>query len=164
MKKLICLGLILAVLCTSALAEVGLTGFATTDMEGHEVTQEIFADYDLTVVNVWVTWCGYCVSEMPDLSQLKAMLPDNVNFITLCQDSDVNRALAEDILRDAGANFQTLVITEELNEQIEDLVYAFPTTLFLNSEGACVVQPLSGALPVEGYRDVTMSVLALLEG
>lgn len=167
MKKLICLFLILAALCACAQAEAGLTAFSTTDMEGHAVTQEIFADYDLTVVNVWATWCGYCVEEMPALSTLKTMLPDNVNFITLCTDADTDRKLAGDILRDAGANFQTLVVDEDMYAQMQEFVYAFPTTLFLNSEGACVVEPLVGVPstddPAGAYYEIATSVLALME-
>ena len=168
MKKFFCLLLVLAMTASVALAEGGLTDFVTTDIEGHVVTQDIFADYDLTVVNIWATWCGYCIDEMPELSQLKTMLPDNVNFITLCEDASSDLKLAGDILRSAGANFQTLVVNEDIYEQFLYQVYAFPTTCFLNSEGMPVAQPLVGVPSLDGAADayyaITMSILDLLEG
>ena len=168
MKKLFCLFLILAMPFSVALADDGLTHFTTTDMEGHTVTQDIFAEYDLTVVNIWATWCGYCIEEMPELSQLKTMLPDNVNFITLCEDASADLKLAGDILRSAGANFQTLIVNDEIYDQFLYQIYAFPTTCFLNSEGMLVAQPIVGVPSLDGAADayyaITMGVLDMLEG
>lgn len=163
MKKLFCVLFALALCCAPALAEAGLTGFTTTDMEGHEVTEAIFADYDLTAVNIWATWCGYCVEEMPGFSQLKTMLPENVNFITICTDAAAEMQLAGDILRASNANFQTLVASPEMEKQLLSQVYAYPTTLFLDSEGNSVAEPLVGVPslddPTGAYYDVITGVL-----
>ena len=35
-----------------------LSSFTATDLEDNEVSQEILADYDLTLMNVWATFCG----------------------------------------------------------------------------------------------------------
>ena len=53
MKKLLAALLAMLMLCSFALAD-GLE-FVTTDMEGNIVTQEIFAEADLTMVNVWAS-------------------------------------------------------------------------------------------------------------
>ena len=44
--------------------------FSTEDVQGNSYTQEMFGDYDLTMVNVFATWCGPCISEIPDLEKL----------------------------------------------------------------------------------------------
>lgn len=166
MKKFLCMILLFALCVPFALAEDALPVFSTTDMEGNGVTQEIFADYDLTVANVWATWCPYCLEEMPCFAELTAMLPENVNFITLCTDASDEWALTEEILRKSGANYPTLVVNDEVNEALLSQVYSFPTTLFLNSKGEPVVEPIVGALamedPASAYYGVITGVLRLM--
>ena len=166
MKKLFCL-LIIAMMVTSAALAAGLTEFTTTDMDGNTVTQDIFADYDLTIVNIWGTWCGFCLQEMPEFAGLKTMLPDNVNFITLCEDAHLDMELANDILESAGANFQTLVNTQEIHNQFLYQFAYLPTTVFLDSEGKTVSFPIigvpSGDDTAKAYYDYAMDVLKEME-
>ena len=163
------LALILALGAPTALAEwSGLTSFSTYDMQMQPVTEEIFSGYDLTMVNIWATWCGYCVQEMPELAKLKDMLPENVNLITICDDATTETELAYSILQQTGAtNFQTLMGTQEIYDQFLYQVYAFPTTYFLDSEGNPVGEPLMGVPDLQdaagAYYGVTMEVLAMLE-
>ena len=44
--------------------------FTATDFEGNPVTSEIFAKNKLTMVNIWGTFCGPCIREMPDLARI----------------------------------------------------------------------------------------------
>ena len=171
MKKtlILMLALVLALGAPAALAEwSGLTSFSTYDMQLQPVTEEIFAPYDLTMVNIWATWCGYCVQEMPELAKLKDMLPENVNLITICDDATTETELAYNILQQTGAtNFQTLMGTQEIYDQFLYQVYAFPTTYFLDSEGNPVGEPIVGVPSLEDtantYYGVIQEVLAMLE-
>ena len=49
---------------------VNLGEFSLEDINGEVYTQEMFAEYDLTMVNVFATWCSPCVKEIPDLEKL----------------------------------------------------------------------------------------------
>lgn len=161
MKKILSIIMVLVMLLAAAAsaAEVGLTNFTTTDIEGNTVTQEIFSGYDLTMVNIWATWCGYCVEEMPELAKLKKMLPENVNLITICDDAAYETELTQQILRESGANFQTLKTTEDMYTQLLAYVCAFPTTFFVNSEGIPVVQPLTGVPSMENAADAYYTII-----
>ena len=171
MKKILMLALVLAMLLSSALAE-GLTSFSAQDIsQGFDnpvtVTQEVFAPYDITMVNIWATWCGYCVDEMPALAQLKDALPENVNMISICDDAADEPELVTQILETTGAtNFATLVPTEEMYTQLLGMVYSFPTTYFMDSEGNAVGY-ISGVPsledPVGAYMEIIDKALALLE-
>lgn len=169
MKRIlsVMLALMLMLAASASAVEVGLKDFSTVDMEGNTVTQDIFANYDLTMVNVWATWCVYCIEEMPDFAVLKEMLPENVNLITICDDASVEPELVKQILSDSNANFTTLIPTQEMYDQLLSYVYAFPTTFFVNSEGVPVIQPLEGVpsleSPAEAYYTIITEILKLME-
>lgn len=176
MKKLLAVLLALMLLFSCALAEAGLSSFETYDInmqdggdiEAQRVTQDIFADYDLTMVNIWATWCGYCIQEMPELAKLKDMLPENVNLISICDDASTEIQLAYEILQTTGAtNFSTLMATQEMYDQFLNQVYAFPTTYFLDSNGMPVGEAITGVPSLEDaaqtYLSIIYEVLELLE-
>ena len=161
MKKLIALLMALMLVALPAMAEeeAGFV-FTTVDMEGNEVTEAIFADYDLTMVNIWATWCQYCLVEMQTFPQLKEMLPENANLITICEDASIETELANLILDTVGANFTTLVGTAEMfyGGMLSD-VYAFPTTLFYDSEGRLVGEAFAGVPSLEDPAGAYLSII-----
>lgn len=163
MKKIFTILLALLLISSLALAEAGLTSFKAYDIsnpdEKRMVSQDIFAPYDLTMVNVWATWCGYCVEEMPELARLKTMLPENVNLISICDDAATEPDLVRQILETTGAtNFPTLEPTEEMYSQLLGQVYAFPTTYFLDSEGIAVGY-ISGVPSRENAADAYLEII-----
>lgn len=166
MKKILSIVLALMLLCSLAFAE-GVS-FSTTDVDGNEVNESIFADYDLTMVNIWATWCGYCLEEMPAFATLKDQLPENVNLITICEDASAEPELTARILEEAGANFTTLAATADMfYGGMLSGVYAFPTTMFFDSEGNAVGEDVVGVPsltdPAGAYYFIIMDRLALLE-
>lgn len=44
--------------------------FSAKDINNKNITSEIFEDAELTMINIWGTFCGPCIKEMPDLAQL----------------------------------------------------------------------------------------------
>ena len=156
----------LLLLCSMAFAE-GVS-FTATDVEGNTVTEEILADYDLTMVNVWATWCGFCIEEMPAFADLKNSLPENVNLITICEDASIEPELTQQILKASNANFTTLAATADMfYGGMLSNVYAFPTTMFLDSEGKPVGEDVVGVPslddPAGAYLSIIMERLAMLE-
>lgn len=164
MKKMLIFLLTAVLLLQSAACAVGLSEFTTVDTDGNTVTQEIFADYDLTMVNIWATWCGYCIEEMPAFAELKNRLPENVNLITICTDADTEAELAGEILAYANANFQSLLVSDEMNAQLIRGVYGFPTTYFLDSSGQAVGEPIVGVPSLDAPADAYYDYIAYLLG
>lgn len=137
--------------------------FQTTSLDGQTVTSDIFKDYDLTMINIWATWCGPCVNEMPDLQLVNEALPDNVNFITLCSDGATQSALANQILTASNATFQTIIPDDALDAQLMQYIMAFPTTIFVDKTGALTGGVIEGAPydVVTSYLDAVDQVLAI---
>lgn len=119
--------------------------FETVDIDGNTITEDIFSDYDLTAINIWATWCTSCTDEMGSLQEVYESLDSNINFITICGDSDTELELAQTILDTNGCEFTTLVINEEIYTNIFYYLSAYPTTIFVDSEGNIVGEFMVGA-------------------
>lgn len=157
---------------SSQVSENNLGTFTTQDIYGETVTQEIFADYDLTLVNLFATWCGPCISEMPELSRLhKDMQEQGVNIVAVVLDASyfgevdptiVSTAQQLDELIDAGFTF---MIPDEtnLNGRL-DSVSAVPESFFVDSEGNMVGEPYVGARDYNAWKSIIETELANLKG
>ena len=126
--------------------------FKTKDMNGEEVTNEIFSGYDLTMVNVWTTWCGYCVQEMPDLAEMYLELDDNVNFITVCMDANQSRDAAVQILKDSNAEFLTVAGYEDMMETFCSIVEYLPSTVYVDRDGNICGSYIQGMASIDVYK------------
>ena len=136
--------------------------FTAQDLEGNPVTEEIFADYDLTVINLWATYCGPCLSEMPDLGELSREYQDKgVQIIGICTDTvdyDGNIAadqveLARQIAADTGADYLHLVPAGDLALQLLPQVQVVPTTVFVDKDGKQLGGAVAGAKYKEGWAE-----------
>lgn len=140
---------------------VNMPEFSTEDMNGTKVTNDIFADYDLTVVNFWATYCNPCIDELPELAEWKKELPDNVNLIGLLVDVDEKDSdqykQAQQIIKQTGADYQHLIATEAFDDMISNLV-GVPTTFFVDSTGKIIGEPFAGA-DVEAYKQTVEDYL-----
>ncbi|OJF76539.1 MAG: hypothetical protein BKP49_06560 [Treponema sp. CETP13] len=134
----------------------------TTDLDGNVVTEDIFKDYDLTMINIWATWCGPCLSEIPELGKLQGMLPDNAQLISICTDADTAKDDAKEILKTSNASYLTLLPTQELATSFLSTVTAVPTTVFVDSEGKLVGDPVVGVPGSDAANAYLQKINALL--
>ena len=126
-------------------AAASLNKFETTTLDGEKYTQDNLKNYDLTVVNVWSTTCGYCIEEMPALEQLKGKLPSNVQLITVCIDGEASPDTAKEILTKKGLTATTLVSSNSLNDGLLKYVSGTPTTFFFDKNGKQIGDPKVGS-------------------
>lgn len=123
------------------------------DLNGNAVDSTIFSNYDLTMINIWATWCGPCVEELPALASLYKNLPENVNLITICSDGSEAKSNAKSILNESGAKFITICGDKTIQETILKNVSAIPTTIFVDKKGNVIGQPLLGAATEKDYAN-----------
>lgn len=140
-----------------------IPAFVTEDLGGNEVTEAIFADKDVTMVNVWGTFCGPCIGEMADLQKLSDSLPENAQMVGLV--ADVNLAYkdsldsAKEIADENGVTFTNLIMDESLTGFTRNFQFV-PTTLFVDSEGRLIGSMIIGA----SFDQYVEQLEALLEG
>ena len=129
--------------------------FTAADLDGNTVTESIFGEKDLTILNIWGTFCGPCIGEMPELGEWAKEMPDNVQIVGLIIDIDgeddtEHRDLAVDITQQAGVDFTNLIANADFAPILKDVI-GVPTTLFIDGEGNLVGDPIVGA-DVDGYK------------
>ena len=138
---------------TGRFARVGdITSFETTTLSGESFTQDDFAPYDLTTVNIWSTTCRFCIDEMPALEALSQSLPENVGLVSICIDASVNADAARSIVEAQGVTYPVLVDNARLGALLLSKVGGTPTTIFVDSTGALVGDVQQG-VPARGGED-----------
>ncbi len=144
---LLSFGLVLTLLsgCGGKSSDGLLSDFTATTIDGEEVDSSIFADYALTLLNVWGTFCPKCLPEMTDLASLadeyagtKVQILGIVGDIRYTdgdhQDEKIQRA--KDLIEQTGAtNYIHILPSDSLAKAILDDMQGFPTTFFIDSEG-----------------------------
>lgn len=112
--------------------------FEGTDLEGNTVSEDVFTQSKLTMVNVWSTYCNPCLREMPGLGELAAEY-DGSEFQIIGIVSDVregeDQALVESLVQQTGANYPHLLLNDSINNAFMGSVSGVPTTFFFDGEG-----------------------------
>lgn len=128
-----------------------LLDFTAKTLDGGTFTAADFSDADVTVINIWSTTCGPCIREMPDIATYADSLPDNVKLMTWCLDADYSPDADKigGFLADCGFDGITLVSGDgDLQTLYNALTYT-PTTVFVDSSGNMLTEPLIGAVDIE---------------
>ncbi len=122
--------------------------FKSLTLDNKAVTQDIFKDYDLTVVHMWGTYCMPCIKEMGDYAKFYNDLPDNINMVAIVVDVydgiDNNLSSANNILGDAGAEFVNIRTSDSLYDLMKSIQYV-PSSVIVDKEGHIVGQIMDGA-------------------
>lgn len=136
--------------------------FSAETFDGKEIDQKVFADSKLTVVNIWGTFCGPCIAEMPDLGELaKEYESKKVNFIGIPIDVNNDEGIksAKQILSESEAEYTQIKPNDSLVEAYLSNVLAVPETLLINSKGE-IVEVIQGARSKEEWKTLIDKVLS----
>lgn len=149
---------------TETAASEGIV-FEAADMEGNTVSEAVFAEAKLTMVNVWATYCNPCLREMPDLGELAGEY-DPAVFQIIGVVSDVQEGAdagqtdyAAELIDSTGADYTHLLLNESLFYALLSDVSAVPTTFFVDENGA-VLDTVVGAMEKSAWKE---KIDALLE-
>lgn len=132
--------------------------FEGKDLDGNSVSETIFSQSKLTMVNVWATYCNPCLSEMPGLGEL-AVSYDTKEFQILGVISDVQEgadeetiAAAAELIEATGADYTHLLLNETIYLALLKDVTAVPTTFFIDENGT-VLDTVVGAMEKSAWEE-----------
>lgn len=147
--------------------------FTTQDINGNEYTRDLFADYDLTLVNIFATWRSPCVTEMPEPEALCQQMEEQgvqaVGFVLdvrgeegeIAQE-DLERA--RELVERTGVTYPVLPPdTTGLNGRLTG-IEAIPETFFVDRDGNVVGRTYVGSGSLGDWLEVVEQELAALEG
>lgn len=130
--------------------------FEGADLEGNTVSQDVFSQSKLTMVNVWATYCNPCLNEMPDLGELAAAYAlEDVQIIGIVSDvlEGEDQELAESLVEETQANYPHLLLNESIFYGLLTDVAAVPTTFFIDGEGV-VLDTVVGARDKSAWEEM----------
>ena len=145
-----------------------LSNLQTVDIDGKEFSGKDFSDYDLTMVNVFATWCSPCVQEIPDLAEIQKEMKDKgVNIVgvvtdTVDQTGENQEALekAKLIRERSKAEYPFLIPDKSnFNGRLSG-IQAFPETFFVDKKGQIVGETYSGSHNKKAWLEIIEKELA----
>ena len=135
--------------------------FTTTDINGNTVTsEELFGSHDITMLNVWASWCGPCIGELQELEALNGRLAaKNAAVVGLLFDGDDPDAVetARQILREKGVTYTVILPPDNIDDLFD--INAFPTSFFVGKDTALTGSPVIGA-QVDVYESAIDGLLS----
>ena len=121
--------------------------FTIYDDEGNEVHLSDFRGKPV-ILNFWASWCGPCMSEMPDFDRAYQSFGQDIHFVMVNQiGGRETMDTAQTFLAQSGYTFPVYFDTE-YSATIAYGVSAIPMTFFIDAEGYPVAYA-AGALSAE---------------
>jgi thiol-disulfide isomerase/thioredoxin len=143
--------------------------FSTVDLDGNAVDSNIFTKSKLTLVNVWATYCGPCLKEIPHLAKLDEEI-DDFQILGILGDAgskgalyDKNVELGKEILESSGASYVNVVPDDVLITKMMNYITAYPTSFFMDQNGKIVGKAIVGSMGYDDWKNVIMQKMAEVE-
>ena len=131
--------------------------FEATDLDGNAVSSaDLFAQQEITMVNIWATWCGPCQSELAELQAIHTRIAEkNCGILGLLADN--NTDAARSLLEENGVTYPVVIASQEFLDTFPYQVY--PTTFYVDRSGTFLGTVIEGAL-TDRYEPALDSLLA----
>ena len=136
------------------------------------LNEAVFSDSDLTLVNVFATWCSPCIQEIPDLQELQETMRDRgvqvigVVLDTLNPDGTINTdamASAQDLIELAEVSYPFYIPDTLSWDGALTTITSVPTTFFVDRDGTIVSGAYVGARDLDSWTEIVETELANLE-
>ena len=146
------------------LTDSAFTSFTAEDYDGKVINQSALADYKVTMINIWGSFCVPCKTEVPALAELNAELHDKgFQVIGIPIDANYNSAAdARQMIAELCADFRQLKVSNSLRSFVTS-AKAVPYTIFVNAEGKQIGPSYSGAKSKTEWKTLIEKMLQFVD-
>jgi thiol-disulfide isomerase/thioredoxin len=97
------------------------------------------------LVNLWATWCGPCINELPELARLQKKLPqDRITVVPVDVLEKLDTAKLEEFLKMHQADGLPVFIDRDRATQRGFIANELPLTVLIDAEGREVARAAGG--------------------
>ena len=126
--------------------------FSAEDIEGNKVDNSIFKENKVTLVNVWATWCGPCVNELPEIQQVYSELKDQgIGVVGIVADGNNAKDTAKELIELENLKYKMIIPDANLENNLISTLRGFPTSYVVDSEGKILGMKVGG-MNAEGFK------------
>ena len=142
--------------------------FASQDLDGNKISSELFSDNKITMINIWGTFCGPCIREMPSLAKLSEenkskgveIIGIPIDIVDDWGKLDANtKSDALMIIKQTGVKYKNVVPTIEMFQTFLRGIQAVPTTIFVDKNGKQIGQAYLGARSQKDWQKIIDKLL-----
>ncbi len=133
--------------------------FEAEDLDGNRITsKDLFAKNEYTMVNIWRTWCDYCVEEFPAIDEMAKKYADKgVAIVTYCANAKNEELIAAAKKTVGSYNFaMNLAASESVDKMFP--FHGTPFTYFVDRNGKIAALPIRGANPEKYEKYIEMLI------
>ena len=126
--------------------------FSAEDIEGNKIDNSIFKENKVTLVNVWATWCGPCVNELPEIQKVYSELKDQGRGVVgIVADGNDAKDTAKELIELESLKYKMIIPDSNLEKNLISTLRGFPTSYVVDSEGKILGMKLGG-MNAEGFK------------
>ena len=149
-------------------AELTNYSFSSKDLDGATISSELYANNKITMINIWGTFCGPCIREMPDLEKLSQANKDKgfqIIGIPIDLVDDFGRIIpsakkdANLIITQTGVTYKNVVPTHDMMAGFLRGIQVVPTTIFVDKNGHQIGQIYLGSRSQKDWQKILDKLL-----
>ncbi|MBR1638972.1 MAG: TlpA family protein disulfide reductase [Treponema sp.] len=173
MKKILCIFLFIIAANilfakSNSKNEKQIFTFDSVDLDGNKISSELYSSNKITMINIWGTFCGPCIREMPELAELsKEYKAKGLEIIGIPIDLTDNRgqiienikADADYIIKGTGVTYRNIVPTPQMLSGFLRGIMAVPTTIFVDRDGNQLGELYMGARSKKDWQKIIDKLL-----
>lgn len=125
-----------------------LPGFKLKDIEGNDISSDVFNDYEMTVVPIWQSTCGPCIGELDALNTVYDKYRDqgvNVLGISLDNVDAMGDEGVKNVVETLELEYTNLIADNDYLMKLIDYVQGTPTAFIIGKDGEILIGPRVGS-------------------